>query len=387
MILDNLPDRLDIDLNNNRSEQLTANFHPYFASFSSEIPRFFLRRFTSEGDTVLDPFCGSGTTLLEAILSNRNAVGIDVNPLACLISKVRTTPIPKDELDYSSIILMKIRGEINRLYGQLTLTVDEPPEMQIEIPDFLNRDYWFKPHVLKELGIIKSRIDSIEHRNLKDLFKVAFSSIIVKVSNQQHETRYKRVDKRINQFDTYLHFEKKVQEMVSSMRIVNKLNEMGNCRVYNQDLRLARLARDLNESVDLIVTSPPYLNAWDYHLYQRFRFYWLGFNPQKLRDEEIGAHLTHCYIENSVQRYSSDMTLCLMHIYRMLKKSAYCCMVIGDALVRGKRVDTGELITNIATKLGFEHRKTYNREIFGPHFSQKRSINKKIEHIIILRKT
>jgi site-specific DNA-methyltransferase (cytosine-N4-specific) len=382
--LESLPEQLNLGINDNAKEYMVYDFHPYFASFSARMPRFFLTRLTSEDDTVLDPFCGSGTTLVEAMLANRNSVGIDVNPLACLIAKVKTTPISDKTLSNSLIVLKEIKGAINSLYGQLTFADNISVTIKPDIPDFQNRNYWFNPHVLKELGIIKSRINTIENRDLREFCLVAFSSIIVKVSNQQHETRYKRIKKNVKPFDTYSVFEKKIYEMIDYMRKFNKHTFNHNCSVFCEDLRFSTSVGD--EQVDLIVTSPPYLNAWDYNLYQRFRFFWLGFDPRKLRNLEIGAHLKHSYIQDSVERYSDDMRMCLQQMYRILKRSAYCCIVIGEAFVRGKRIDVGKIIKEISVDLGFEHQKTYTREVLGPHFSQQRSANNKTENVIVFRK-
>jgi DNA modification methylase len=380
-----LPEKLDLSHTDGSEGFVTSDFHPYFASFAPKIPNFFLNRFTSEGDTVLDPFCGSGTTLVEAKINDRNSIGIDVNPLACLISKVKTTTIPDGELNNCSNILTKIRSSLNSLYGQLTLcSSSEQISLEIEIPEFHNRDYWFKPHVLRELGTIKSCISAIKDVDLRDFCLVAFSGIIVRVSNQEHETRYKRVDKKVKPFDSYLFFEKKINEMISYMKEFNRLASSSDCKIYNDDLRFSK--SPTSDTADLIVTSPPYLNAWDYNLYQRFRFYWLGFDPNRLRNSEIGAHLKHSYMENSVQNYVADLKLCLQQMYRMLKTNAYCCIIIGEAFVRGKRIDVGELILETATDMGFEHQRTYTREVFGPHYSQRRSANNKVESVIILHK-
>lgn len=384
MALRGFPKQLDLSIGGNKNH-IACDFHPYFASFSAIIPRFFLALLTKEGDTVLDPFCGSGTTLVEAILANRDSIGIDVNPLACLIAKVKTTAIPDNILSNCPKILRRIKSAVNSLYGQLTLADDINVAIKPEIPEFKNRDYWFKPNILRELGTIKSCLNTVESEDLRHFLLVAFSSIIVKVSNQQHETRYRRIEKKVEPFEAYLLFEKKTYEMIDYMRKFNKHASNHSNNVFWEDLRFSTSVSD--EKVDLIVTSPPYLNAWDYNLYQRFRFYWLGFDPGKLRDVEIGAHLKHSYIQDSVERYSEDMRLCLQQMHRMLKRSAYCCIVIGEAFVRGKRVNVGEIMTKMSGDLGLEHQKTYTREVFGPHFSQQRSSNNKTESIILFQKT
>lgn len=378
-----LPEHLDIT--SSKEEQTgTHGFHPYFASFNPQIPRKAMKWFTSEGDIVLDPFCGSGTTLVEAKLGNRNSIGIDVNPLACLITKVKTTAIRDKKLLECFNLLNRIKMNINAVHGQLTLSEDETLFLQPGIPEFRNRDYWFKPHVLEELGIIKAHILSLENEDLKDFCSVAFSSIVVKVSNQQHETRYKRVDKSIKPYETYEIFKSKLVQMIKEMKTFNRAAYPSKCDVYCEDLRHSVAIED--DEVDLIVTSPPYLNAWDYNLYQRFRFFWLDFDHRKFRDLEIGAHLKHSYIDNSIKKYADDMSLCLKQMFRMLKKSAVCCIVIGEAFVQGRRVDVPQILIDEAVDLGFDLEKIYTKEVLGPHFSQGRSAENKSESIIFLRK-
>ena len=93
-------DKIDWDFKDFTTQYLSHKFHSYPARFIPQIPLAFIRLFTNEGDTVLDPMCGCGTTLVEAFLNNRNCIGNDFNPLAVLISKVKTTLIPETEFRY-----------------------------------------------------------------------------------------------------------------------------------------------------------------------------------------------------------------------------------------------------------------------------------------------
>jgi site-specific DNA-methyltransferase (cytosine-N4-specific) len=382
-VLNNLPQHLDINLSKRNTEASIHYIHPYFASFHPSIPRTFIEWFTSKGDVVVDPFCGSGTTLVEAKIAGRQAIGVDVNPLACLISKVKTSLLDDEKLPQCFDLLKRIKDNLNVLFGQSTLTEGDKVLLSAEIPDFRNREYWFKPQVLNELGIIKAHINKLPDKDLKDFCLVAFSSIIVRVSNQQHETRYKKIEKKIKAFEVYENFYQKLVHMVKSMKELNKDASDATCKIFCEDLRRPVSVKD---EVDLIVTSPPYLNAWDYNLYQRFRFYWLGFDHLQFRNAEIGAHLKHSYINNSVRKYAEDMELCLQQMHSMLKKGALCCIVVGEAFVQGKRVGVSETLTGAAEDLGFSLERIYEKEIFGPHFSQSRSAENKIENIMIFRK-
>jgi len=93
-------DKIEWDFKDFTTQYLTHTFHSYPARFIPQIPLTFIKLFTTEKETVLDPFCGCGTTLVEAFLNNRNSIGNDFNPLAALISKVKTTLIDESEFRY-----------------------------------------------------------------------------------------------------------------------------------------------------------------------------------------------------------------------------------------------------------------------------------------------
>jgi DNA modification methylase len=96
----NLLDKIDWDFANFTTQYLSHKFHSYPARFIPQIPFTFIKLFTKENDVVLDPMCGCGTTLVESFLNGRNSIGNDFNPLAVLISKVKTTLIPESDFRY-----------------------------------------------------------------------------------------------------------------------------------------------------------------------------------------------------------------------------------------------------------------------------------------------
>jgi len=152
-----------------KADRYTHLIHSYPAKLLMHIPYFFLRNniFSKPGDTILDPFCGTGTVLLESVLAGRNAIGADANPLARLIAKVKTA-------NYC----------IETLYNILSRLIDKEDDRQFEnsFPDVVNIDYWFNAQNKKALLLLRNKIHTIEDNDYQDFFLVCFSNLIKKVS-------------------------------------------------------------------------------------------------------------------------------------------------------------------------------------------------------------
>jgi site-specific DNA-methyltransferase (cytosine-N4-specific) len=382
------------------TKYLTHNFHPYFAKFAPQLPNQLIRHFTNQHEIVMDPFCGSGTTLVESCLLGRNCIGVDRNPLACLIAKVKTTSISQDRLAKIEPFFKKLVVDINKFYHQTDLTTENKnalitaSEEKYEIPDFPNRDYWFNNKVLHELSIIRAHILQLTDENLKDFLKVGFSRIITSVSNQYSESRYCRVEKKIRDREPFERFRNTTETMKKGLSHFAEKRKDAWVRVLNEDTRYMSALK--SSSVDFMVTSPPYLNAWDYNLYQRFRFYWLDLDPIDFKKNEIGAHLQHYNKEGSVQKYQRDMSLCLSQVSRILKTNKYVCIVNSSATIHKQLVDTSKMIVEEASKYNLDLAATFDRTVYGPHYgmvasmkTKKLEIEKKKhkkEEILILKK-
>ena len=149
-------------------DSYTHLIHPYPAKLIAQIPRFFFRSnvLSSPGDYVLDPFAGSGTVLLEGALSGRKLIGIDSNPLARLISKVKVTYIPPKIL----------KKHLETIMAQKDICV------KVANPNIRNLTYWFPTNSIKQLKKLKFIIEQIPERDIKDFFLVCFSNCIKKAS-------------------------------------------------------------------------------------------------------------------------------------------------------------------------------------------------------------
>ncbi|MEM2980554.1 MAG: DNA methyltransferase [Thermoproteota archaeon] len=386
---------LKIVLSAEDTTYLTHNFHPFPAKFIPQIPNFMIRRFSRRNEAVFDPFCGSGTTLVEAKLLERNSLGVDIHPLGIFMTKVKTTKISDDELKKALPLLNTIEKRVDyfiakKQIGKTLITFieenGESEEFQYNIPNFPNRDHWFQEHVLHELSIIYSSITKAEvSPDLRDLFLLAFSSIIVPVSNQDSETRYASVRKKILPKQPFLLFKNKVLDMINRIKIFNQKASDCEAKAYLADSRRLDF---LNENIaDLIVTSPPYPNTYDYYLYHKLRMFWLKMEWEKAKISEIGSRLRHSSQKEPIYNYIKDMTKCFEHFARILKAGKLFVIVVGDSIIRKELLKGDEIISELANKTGFkiedkiEYNLSYVSKTFNPAFRNKT----KQEYIIVMR--
>ena len=355
----------------NASQDSLASIHPYPARFIPDIPRELISALgCDKGAVVLDPFCGSGTTLLEAQRAGFESVGIDLNPIACLISSVKTQELPQEFLSVA-----------NDVYEQAKSTFVGC----VDIPTIPNLDHWFKFDVQKALSSLLKHIDEQCNVNLKNALKLALSSIIVRVSNQESDTRYAAVDNNYNANDVFGSFLTACNKIHEAKK-VNRGN-LECSRILNQDI-LSVLPSDFDKPVGLVITSPPYPNAYEYWLYHKYRMWWLGFDPIQVRTFEIGAR-PHYQKKNgqTEEDFRKQMSSVFDLLSKVLVSGGHICFVVGRSVIKGKIVDNAELIRSVAEEHGMVFVANIEREIA----STKKSFNLKYgkiktENILIFRK-
>ena len=315
------------------------SIHPYPARFVPHIPRYLIQLFQPVvNGPVLDPFCGSGTTLVECQAKGIASFGIDINPIAVLISNVKTNP-PNQEISPTATRLAEAaEASANCTY-----------------PDIPRLAHWFSPGAALALAKLTRELDDVSEPKVYDALRVALSRIIVRVSRQDSDTRYAAVNRSVDEVDVYRLFVESAKTLDEVFRLEHSdmFREWAPCQVLTKDI-LTVEPHELPNRFGLVVTSPPYPNAYEYWLYHKYRMYWLGEDPIAVRKAEIGAR-PHYFRRNP--ETPNDFRRQMGHCFGLFRQAtlshALVCMIIGRSVIKGKVVDNAEILRSAADAHGF----------------------------------
>jgi len=403
-----------------RSTYLTHGFDSYPAKMIPHMARFLIEKTSRIGQTILDPFCGSGSVLIESLISGRNAIGVDLNSLAIILSMAKTTT-------YDTERLKAQLSEILSRIGKCT----HPHQY-----DFPNSDYWFTPATLRKLGAIKVTLDKYLPKIEDDyafFWKAVTTSIVRKCSKADtrgpkpfisKNAREKRAGKH---FDPVKLFELEANSWICiEQDYVKKLKEVGTdsrIEVIQGDSRkLSKLLK--NRTVDAVVTSPPYLSAQDYYRSSKLQRFVLGDSTprelmqwsrtiigsdrllanQQLLDETLPCDLAetiksalinqkHKHSKKNAAifaKYVMDMAMVLNQIGLVLKTGSPCVIVLGYNLISHIVIPTPEVIIQLASKEGFKLKHYYSDKIRDRWVPTIRNGHKGVideEHLLVFEKS
>ena len=343
--------------------------HPYPAKFVTELPRALLSALPVPlGTAVLDPFCGSGTTLVECQRRGLSSIGVDLNPIACLITKVKTSPLPSGLKQVAKETVARARCA-----------------EQAVVPEIPRVDHWFNSDVQNALATMLNEISAMPPA-YQDALRLALSSIIVRVSNQESDTRYAAVDKGSTAEDVYTGFLRAIAYLHDALR--NRNYPLSSATVIEADTLELDPAR-IGTGVGMVITSPPYPNAYEYWLYHKYRMYWLGFDPVSVKSREIGAR-AHFFKRNhhTANDFAKQMARTFDLIRQVLVKNGYVCFVIGRSRIHGRIVDNARIVEEVARAAGFERVFSVERVLSSTRKSFNLShANIKKENVLVLMRT
>ena len=350
---------LDWELITADTEYCTHRYHPYSAKYIPQIPNRLISTFSKKNDLVLDNFVGSGTTLVESKILGRNAIGVDINPLACLISKVKTTVIKKTALEEISHFLVSLREHIFCLRRNITLSSfdKKTPIIDRFVIEKLhpNIPKWYHQNVIYELVAIRTKINAARNIEVKDFLIVAFSSLLRNVSNTTSGFGNLMINKNAPPKNRIFEkFSFAVAKMLRSLTDFTRIATNSEVTIFNHDSRKLEFIDD--ETIDFICTHPPYMAAVPYAEYQKLSLWWLGYSQYDLEKSLIGGSRSR---PDLPQRFFRDMEMSLLEMKRVLRKKKYCCITIGNPVYGGKTWKLNEFIKQYAIRIGF----TYLNEI------------------------
>lgn len=341
------------------TQYLTHNIHRYSGKFIPQIAGKAIDLLTEPNDLILDSYMGSGTTLLEAMLRGRNSVGVDLNPLAVLISRVKTTIVSSDDIDeiYSELLPF-----VNYLASGGQLSLMSQPFNEDKINEQIEKNNWrivdewhckwYQTDVLKQLVQIYSCIEIIENEKAKNIALVAFSDILRKSSNAS--SKYPNVMYDKNAKKKPLPAKPFLESLNNVVEAVKALSyKMGNKSCRAGIIMQNNLALSIDsESVDAIISHPPYIAAVPYAEYGSLSLTWLGFDCKALDGELTGGRRHSTQV---VSRFSDDYKQYFFESFRVLKPNKYMFLMVGNPTAHGARIDLNEMTETYAKDAGFLH--------------------------------
>lgn len=366
--------RKDLDFGSSDSGYASHAIHPFAAKFPPQIPRLFIEELTQSGDSVLDPMAGSGTTIVEALLLRREAFGFDIDPLAIRLCTVKTTWLEPEELEKKGLQIIECAS--TTLSPERLLRRELELRFNQQTRHFL--DYWFLPQTQLELLSLILTIERTTESPTREFFELVFSSTIIA------KTAGVSLARDLAHSRPHRDMEKRPRNAISEfrLRLAKVLRKFQNLpqrvkRVFVGE----RNAKDMplpTDSIDLIVTSPPYANAIDYMRAHKFSLVWLGHTIgalSALRSRYIGSEKfdpkcsgdlprkAQGAVQNLEQRdtgkgkilrkYLVEMQQVFSEMNRVLKPGKAAVLVVGPSVMRGLEIRTHEYLAEIGETLGF----------------------------------
>jgi DNA modification methylase len=332
-------------------------------------------------ELVCDPFMGSGTTLVESIVNDRRTYGTDINPVAVMITKAKTTPIDPQYLEAQ---IYTLKGTLKALLideNKHTLSLIKDDDSKAVFSSENKRiDYWFSEKQKHDLDIILSGIMIISRdENVRNFLLCAFSNILKGCSRWMMKSVKPTIDKNKTTNDAYSSFFLCTQRMLKKNRQFWKLHEKNkkkvDCMVDNVDARKMRINDD---SVALIITSPPYVTSYEYADLHQLTAIWLRYTKKlsEFKTKFIGSlkkkemtdiklysdlgkttvnelHLIDKREANRVEQYFFDMQKCFEEMYRVLKFGGRTAIVIGDTDIKKVKIQNADVFVQTMAKIGF----------------------------------
>lgn len=379
---DRIPENKEWAFEDFRStEQWTHGYHRYPAKFLPNVVQKIIEEHSPANCRVIaDLFAGCGTTLVEAKAHGISSIGTDINPVARLIAKVKTTPIVPEALQLA--------------YDNLTACFDEYNDVgYANIQKHERLDHWFFPSEKAKIAFL---FDKVSHLDvdvaIKEFFFVCISHILKNCSRWLQSSTKPQVNPNKTIPDPFEEFKRHCKKMIkNNQEYFNYLESEGRLNVHCEIL--LRDARDTGinpESVDMIITSPPYVTSYEYADIHQLTGYWMDFIPDmhKFRKQFIGTSYSgnkslevggskqaqeivnalaekSKHIARDVAQYFNDMQEVAKEMARILVPNGHACIVIGNTKIKDVQIKSAEVFCELLENAGLTKEEVIKRSI--PH--------------------
>lgn len=314
---------------------------------------------TQPGDTILDPYCGSGTTLLEASVLGRKSIGVDLNPVACLISKVKVMKVSDSKLKelesfWGSCLQQFLDSDSSIGNTKLEKAIIKKVENDFRLSDpWFTK--WFNTRNLFHLLIIDNLINELDEDE-KEISKLVLSDILRRSSNSNNSYPNIMFDKnKINKFVPIKLYLGRLSQVCEQIRETSKV-------IKEKPLIINGCNNDLNvrtNTIDAVITHPPYIGSIPYAEYGMLGLEWFGYSSKELDKNLTGGQRQK---RDVVERFENGFNKMIAESYRVLKKDKYLFMQLGNPTVKGEEIDLEEMAIKLAKSNGFKHACTHYRE-------------------------
>ena len=380
------------DFRESDTKEYTHCFHTYPAMMIPQIARRLLKEYGTAGGWLLDPYCGTGTSLVEASLFGMHSVGCDINPLVRLVAAAKSTPVCLSALD-------KTLSELNEYLFEIQYRESHLPNAPI--PNIPNLTYWFSDEVIRTLAHLRARIRHVRDKALQNFILVAFSETVREVSYTRNGEfkLYRMPTNKLKDFnpDVFGIFTKKLRR--NRQGLASYLERRKNVKVSVSMVNTAQGELPTPhppEGYDIVITSPPYGDSQTtvaYGQFSRLAAEWIGLpNARKVDKIAMGGirskeTLIVSPVSSAVEKirliderrakevsaFYIDLERSIGSIAQACSPHATICYVVGNRRVKDVMLPTDEFVVDAFRQHGFVHKTTIVRNIPNKRMPKKNS--------------